>query len=323
MPAHHILLDVDTGVDDAMAIMFAIRHPDIDVRAVTCVDGNVPLPRVLENTCRVLDALGVPQDLPVAAGASRPLIEPPRDAAQAHGADGLGGITLPPSDRPVSDLHAVELLRAQIEASEEPLTLVALAPLTNVALLLRLYPETAARLQGIVLMGGSASIGNATAVAEFNVWHDPEAARIVFESDLSVRMYGLDVFDRVGLDEHAVARLAASTDPLTTALGDLLGFWLRDEDGLPGGSEAARIGDAGAVCSLVAPDLMDIRTLPVRVETAVGPARGQTIVDRRRGPGEDAEHGLADGGKNVQVVLGAREDAVARLFLETVVPDGT
>jgi pyrimidine-specific ribonucleoside hydrolase len=320
MPAHHILLDVDTGVDDAMAIMFAIRHPEIDVRAITCVDGNVPLPRVVENTCRVLDALGAPSQLPVGAGASRPLVEKPRDAAQAHGADGLAGITLPASSRQVSQLHAVELMRRTIEDSSQPLTLVALGPLTNVALLLRMYPEVAARLEGIVLMGGSASGGNATAVAEFNVWHDPEAAQIVFESELSVRMYGLDVFDRVGLDEDSVGRLVASSDPLTAALGELLDFWLRDEDGVPGGPEAARIGDAGAVCSLVAPELMDIRTLPVRVETAAGPARGQTIVDRRRGPGEDAEHGIDETGRSIQVVLAAQEAAVGRLFLETVAP---
>lgn len=318
MPVHPILLDVDTGVDDAMAIMFAIRHPEIDVRAITCVDGNVPLPRVVENTCRVLDALAAPAQLPVAAGAERPLLEQPRDAAQAHGADGLGGIQLPAGERAVSELHAVELMRRTIEDSAEPLTLVALAPLTNVALLLRMYPEVAARLEGIVLMGGSTSGGNATAVAEFNVWHDPEAARIVFESDLPVRMYGLDVFDRVGLDEQSVGRLVASEDPLNRALGELLDFWLRDEDGIPGGPEAARIGDAGAVCSLVAPELMDIRTLPVTVATAAGPARGQTIVDRRRGPGEDAEHGIHEAGRSVQVVLAAQEDAVARLFLETV-----
>ncbi|PWH04948.1 nucleoside hydrolase [Brachybacterium endophyticum] len=318
MPAHHILLDVDTGVDDAMAIMFAIRHPEIDVRAITCVDGNVPLPRVVEHTCRVLDALGAPQQIPVAAGASRPLLESPRDAAHAHGADGLAGIELPASERPVSELHAIEVIRRAIEESAQPLTLVALAPLTNVALLLRMYPEVAAQLEGIVLMGGSAAVGNATPVAEFNVWHDPEAARIVFESELPVRMYGLDVFDRVGLDEAAVAHLTASTDPLTTALGELLGFWLRDEDGVPGGPEVARIGDAGAVCSLVAPELMDIRSLPVRVETSAGPARGQTIVDRRRGPGEDAEHGLAEIGRRIDVVLAAQEEAVARLFLETV-----
>lgn len=314
--SHSIILDVDTGIDDAMAIMFAVKHPDVDVRAISCVSGNTGLDNVVANTLKILDVVRAPE-IPVAAGATRPLLEEPRDASYVHGADGLGNSTLPTSSRSIMSEHAVEMMRQQLTESPEKLTIVALAPLTNIALLLRMYPEVTDKIERILFMGGSASVGNATAVAEFNIWHDPEAASIVVGSGVPLTMYGLDVFNAVVVEPDEVGRLTASGDLIASTLGALLGFRMESVDGGPDNA-FSRIGDAGAVCSLVARELMQVETLPLQVETAAGYARGQTIVDRRNHAGEDTVHGLARPWPKADVVLGADTEAVVKLFLSTV-----
>lgn len=314
---HSVILDVDTGIDDAMAIMFAVRHPDIDVKAITCLSGNVSVDKVVANTLAVLDLLGAP-DIPVAAGARRPLIEPARDASWVHGETGLGDLRLPAGSRVPEQVHAVELLRRELLAADEPVTIVALAPLTNLALLLRVYPEVADRVGRIVFMGGSASVGNASAVAEFNIWHDPEAAAIVLSSGIPLTMYGLDVFNVVEVAAERVAELAASERAVDAALGSLLGFQLVDPaDGTV--FSHPLIGDAGAVCALVAPELFRFERVPVQVDISQGIGRGQTIVDRRSYGGEDAVY--APGQEPwplVDVALGVETGAVLELFFDVV-----
>ena len=198
-----VVLDVDTGVDDACALLFAARHPGLRLVAVSCVGGNAPVDDVVRNTLVVLDAAGR-GDVPVARGAARPLVERPRHARHVHGEDGMADLHWPPSPQLPDPRHGVELLRdvlldaARTGDPDDLVTLVPLAPLTNIALLLRTYPEAAAGLRRIVFMGGAAAQGNATASAEFNVFHDPEAAAVVLDAadDLGVPvfMYGLDVF---------------------------------------------------------------------------------------------------------------------------------
>ncbi|MDQ4504401.1 nucleoside hydrolase [Sinomonas sp. ASV322] len=314
---HPIIMDVDTGIDDAMAIMVAALHPDVELKAISCVSGNVSVDKVLANTLKVLDLVGAPE-IPVAAGATRPLVEERRDASQVHGASGLGDLELPESARRPAEVHAVELLRREILASAEPVTLVALAPMTNLALLLRTHPEVTENLGRIVFMGGSATVGNATAVAEFNVWHDPEAAHIVLSSGVPLTMYGLDVFNEVAASDRAVRALRASENSLARALADLLGFEIPGPDG---SSHAYNlIGDAGAVCAIVAPELFTIEPWPVRVELAPSLSRGQTLVDRRARPGEDAIHDPSRTPWPVaDVVLAERRPgSVIELFLRTL-----
>mgnify|MGYP001489643804 CR=1 FL=1 len=191
-----------------------------------------------------------------------------------------------------------------------------LAPQTNIALLLRTHPEVTSNIARIVFMGGAAGAGNATAVAEFNVWHDPEAAAIVLDSGVPLYMYGLDVFERVSVPQEVALELAASADPVSSLVGQLINHRIRDRDG---GESVylGHIGDAGAVCSIVAPDALRTEHLPVRVELA-GYGRGQTIVDRRQFPGEDLFHGLADGWVDVEVALEIDDERIANLFLDTV-----
>lgn len=316
-PAIEVLIDVDTGVDDALALSFAALHPASNLRAVTCVAGNTSLDNVYRNTRAVLAVAGAGH-VPVARGASRPLIAAPRDAAHVHGNNGLAGLELAVPEGG-SDIHAVELMRREILASPTPPTLIALAPLTNVALLLRMYPDVAARLGRIVFMGGSASIGNATPVAEFNSWADPEAVAIVVDSGIPTVMYGLDVFYSAAVSEEDVAALETSSRPVAQLCAKLFRHMaIKDSDQkrIPDGTIAA-LGDAGTVCAVVDPAGLTTRRFPVSVCTDGSRSRGQTIVDRRSHRGESELNG-ASLGQPVDVALAVDGARFAQLFRRTI-----
>lgn len=290
-----VVLDVDTGVDDACALLLAALHPRVDLLAVTCVGGNVAVDQVVRNTLAVLAAAGR-TDVPVAGGAARPLLEPAREARHVHGEDGLGdldheALRLPQVTAQRDPRHAVELLRdVLVEAAGvgERVTLVPTAPQTNVALLLRTYPEAAEGLRRIVFMGGSAATGNATASAEFNVWHDPEAAAVVLDAarelGIEVTMYGLDVFYDVRVTRADARELLAAEHPASRLAGALIDFQCDRF-----GEEDATIGDAGAVCAVIDPEGLTTARHAVHVELAGARTRGQTVVDRRTWFG-DVEH---------------------------------
>jgi pyrimidine-specific ribonucleoside hydrolase len=310
-----VVLNVDTGVDDACALLLAARHPALDLRAVGCVGGNAPLDLVVTNTLTVLDAAGRP-DVPVAAGSARPLLEDVRDARHVHGQDGLGDLDWPKSTRRADPRHAVELLRDVLRDAAEPVTLVTLAPLTNVALLLRTYPDVATHLRDIVVMGGAANVGNATASAEFNVFHDPEAAAITLDAAadlrLDVTLYGLDVFYEPTVSDAQAKELVDRDDPAARLAGLLIGFQC-ERFGDP-----ATIGDAGAVCAVLEPDALRTERLPVRVELGGSWSRGRTVVDRRNWA-VDMSHD-PHGRSPVEVDVGLEVDGAryASLWLDTV-----
>jgi pyrimidine-specific ribonucleoside hydrolase len=310
-----VILDVDTGVDDAYALLFAAMHPGLDLRAVTCVAGNVDVDQVVVNTATVLAAAGAP-DVPIGRGADRPLLAAARSARHVHGHDGLGDLGWPPA--PVGSVPAaIDLLRTTLRAADEPVTVVTLAPMTNIALLLRAYPEVISSIERIVFMGGSALAGNATAAAEFNIWHDPESAAVVLDAaaqaDLAVTMYGLDVFYGPSLDAAQADALDGDT-PARRLAAALMRFSL----GRYADQSRATIGDAGAVCAVVDPHALTTQRMPVRVELAGAWTRGQTVVDRRttRSDLENDEHGLAPA--MVDVALAVDADRYRRLWSATV-----
>ncbi|WP_326666617.1 nucleoside hydrolase [Streptomyces canus] len=310
-----VIIDCDTGVDDALALLFAVRHPGIDLRAVTCVAGNTDVDGVVRNTLTVLEQAGA-GDIPVARGAARPLIEPVRTAQHVHGLDGMGDLGLPAPTRVAVDVDAVTLLRREILASPRPVTLIPTAPLTNIALLLRTHPDVVRNIERIVFMGGAVATGNATPVAEFNVWHDPEAAAVLLTAGVPITMYGLDVFERVVVPAADVERLRASSEPSLRMAGELLAH--RDPAATGDPTPTGGLGDAGAVCAVVDPDGLTTELLPVEVSLAPGPTRGQTVVDRRRRPGESEIH---EGEREVTLVdvgLGVDVERYVKLWLTAV-----
>jgi inosine-uridine nucleoside N-ribohydrolase len=265
-----ILIDCDPGHDDAIALLLALASPELELLGVTTVAGNQTLEKTTANAIRVLDFVGR-DDVTVAAGADRPLVRDPFVAAYVHGETGLDGPDLPPPQREPPALHAVDFLAERVSGA----TLVAVGPLTNVALLLARHPE--ARPDRIVLMGGSIGLGNVTPAAEFNIWADPEAAARVFESGLELTMVGLDVTHQALLLDADAERLRASgrTGLMVAELYDFFHRFHRDTYGF-GGSP---IHDAVAVAYVFRPELMETKHCHVAIECGSELTRGRTVVD--------------------------------------------
>jgi pyrimidine-specific ribonucleoside hydrolase len=274
----HVLVDCDPGLDDALALLLVLASPELELRGVTTVAGNQTLDKTTENALKVLELAGR-GDISVAAGADRPLAGELVLAADAHGETGLGGLVLPaPSTGPVEQ-RAADFLAEQLQAADEPVTVFALGPLTNIALLLALHPHAAKQIARLVLMGGAIGEGNMTASAEFNIWIDPEAASRVFESGLDVTMVGLDVTNRAIL-RRADADQLRSGGPVGKAAAELLDFYLGFyEDAYEHGG--APIHDALAIAQVLRPDLLTCLDRRVEIELE-GICRGRTVVDIRQ-----------------------------------------
>ena len=272
-----IILDCDPGHDDALAIVLALARPELRLHAITTVAGNAPLDRTTRNALRVLTLLGR-TDVPVAAGADRPLVREPWVPVEFHGDSGLDGADLPEPAVGPAEVSAVELMATLLRAAEEPMTLVATGPLTNVALLLRAAPALHARIAGISLMGGSLGAGNTTASAEFNIWADPEAAAIVFGSGIPIQMSGLDVTHQALVLPADIARLEGLGTRAGRVFADLMRFFaIHHHDRY--GWDGPPIHDAVAVAWLAVPDLVVARSLRVDVETTGTHSRGRTVAD--------------------------------------------
>ena len=270
-----VILDVDTGVDDALALLLASTSPHLNLIAVTCVHGNVTLDQVVPNTLNVLHHARRAV-VAVAAGMDRPLVEPPRHARGVHGDNGIGGLQLPTATRTTEPGHAVDYLRRTILDAPRPITLIPLAPLTNIATLLTNHPEVKANIERIVFMGGAIASGNASASAEFNVRQDPEAADIVVQAGIPTTMYGLDVFHQVAVTRPQAETLVATNQPAAQLAGRLLLAQMENY-----GRDSTLIGDAGAVASVIEPAALTTSAHPVRVELDGAWTRGQTVVDQR------------------------------------------
>jgi len=289
-----LVIDTDPGIDDALAILLALASPEVDLRLVTTVHGNVELAQTTENARRVLHLAGR-SDVPVAAGARTSLVHPlPERAGHVHGAAGLGGVELAPSPAPVDPRPAVVALADLLLSSPDPVTVAAIGPLTNIALLLGVFPEAAERIGRLVVMGGSAGVGgNVTAAAEFNVWADPEAAQAVFRAGLPTTMVGLDVTLRTVLTEEGIARFAAA-GPVGATAGAILQQYL-DHARTAYGTPGVVVHDALALTEAIVPGTLGTTRRAVAVDTTLGAARGQTVVDRRTASPSSSAVEVAEG----------------------------
>jgi pyrimidine-specific ribonucleoside hydrolase len=274
------VIDTDPGIDDALALLLALASPEVDLRLVTTVHGNVELDRTTDNALRVLHLAGR-SDVPVAAGAAESLVHAqPERAGHVHGTAGLGGVVLPPSPASPDPRPAVVALAELLHTSPEPVTIAAVGPLTNLALLLRTYPDAAARIGRLVIMGGSAARGgNVTAAAEFNVWADAEAAHAVLTSTLPTVLVGLDVTLPTVLGEDGIARFAAA-GPIGAQAAAILQQYLRHAR-VAYGTPGVVVHDALAVTEAIVPGTLTTLRRDVVVDTSLGAWRGQTLVDRR------------------------------------------
>ncbi|MGY1836697.1 nucleoside hydrolase [Blastococcus sp. SYSU DS0510] len=275
-----LVIDTDPGIDDALAILLALASPEVDLQLVTTVHGNVELAQVTENALRVLHLAGR-SDVSVAAGARASLVHPqPERAGHVHGHGGLGGVELAPSPAAVDPRPAVVALAELLLASPTPVTVAAIGPLTNIALLLAVYPEAAERIGRLVVMGGSAARGgNVTAAAEFNIWSDPEAAQAVLSSPVPTVLVGLDVTLPTVLGEQGIARFAAAGPVGRSAAGILQQYLDHARDAY--GTAGVVVHDALALTEAIAPGTLGAVRRDVVVDTTLGAGRGQTLVDRR------------------------------------------
>jgi pyrimidine-specific ribonucleoside hydrolase len=277
-----LIIDTDPGVDDAFAIALACTSPEVDLLAVTTVFGNAGLDVTTRNALRVLTLCGR-EDVPVARGADRPLVYPQAHEAElVHGNDGLSGRahTLPGSDRTPIDTDAVALMAEILGAATEPVTIVPIGPLTNIALLLAAHPSLHAKIDRLVIMGGALSGGNTTAVSEFNVWSDPEAARrVLVEERVPTVLVPIDLTFQCVVERPWLDRLAAS-GPLGETLVGLTADYVKHYTAFFG-RECTVLHDAIAVAEAIRPGLLRTRTYPIEVDCAFGPSRGAVVADRR------------------------------------------
>lgn len=274
MSKRPIIIDTDPGIDDALALAIALFSEELDVRLITTVAGNVSLENVTQNTLRLLNFFG--KDVPVAMGAAQPLIAEFVDASNVHGKTGMEGYNFPePKTELLLKEHAVNAMRRVIMESPEPVTLVPIATLTNIALLFAMYPEVRTNIREIVMMGGSASRGNKGVMSEFNVATDPEAAQMVFQSGLPIVMAGLDV----GLKALVLPQDSEEIKEMGK-VGDMAYHLFKR---YRGGSfhTGLKMYDSCAIAYLLCPELYTMEDAYVGVELNGTMTTGCTVVDLR------------------------------------------
>ncbi len=272
-----ILLDVDPGIDDALAILFALRSPEIRVEAITTVAGNVPVEKTTENALKILEFAGR-RDIPVARGAAAPLRKRLELADFVHGADGLGGLRLPePVTRP-DRRPAAELIAETVLAHPGRITVVAVGPLTNLATSLALAPDVQWQMRDLIVMGGAYTGGNATSAAEFNIYTDAEAAAAVFASGIQVTLLTLEATRQAALRRSHVTRLKRVGTPVAAAVASMAEHYIESAEAR--GYDSAALHDPLAVGLAVDPSLAK-QSLSARVdvETKGELTYGQTVIN--------------------------------------------
>ena len=273
-----VIIDCDPGHDDAIALVLALASPELDVKAVTSSAGNQTPDKTLRNVLRMLTLLKRP-DIPVAGGALKPLMRELIIADNVHGESGLDGPALPEPGFAAQSCTAVELMANILRDSVEPVTIVATGPQTNVALLLNSHPELHAKIERIVIMGGAMVLGNWQPAVEFNIYVDPEAAEIVFQSGLPVVMAGLDVTHKAQIHVEDIEHFRRIGNPISTIVAELLDFFLEYHKDEKWGFVGAPLHDPCTIAWLLKPEMFTTVERWVGVETQGKYTQGMTVVD--------------------------------------------
>jgi inosine-uridine nucleoside N-ribohydrolase len=317
-----IILDTDPGSDDAMAMMLALNSPELDVRAITVVPGNVTASQGLENALRMV-SLAERCDIPVAAGAQHPLFQKLITAEFWHGKNGIANVELPPSKCKVDRRFGPDLIIQMVHAEPHEITLVPVGPLTNIALAVLKDPSIVPLVKEVILMGGSISGGNVNAAAEANIYNDPEAAQIVFQAGWPVTMVGLDVGDKTLLTQKYLDQLGATHGPVNDFIYAVAKYLV--ELSAKFGFGGTPMYDPLAVGVAVDATLVKAPEMHVEVETRGEFTRGETVANRHGMVERNVLHGdhyVIEGvdrvTPNAKVCVEVDADRFLRLFVSRI-----
>ena len=302
-----ILIDADPGIDDSLAILAALRSPELEVVGLTTVFGNTDVDSCALNGLRLVELEGN-DHIPVAKGCAQALFIPTEElGTHVHGLDGMGNTNPPLPHGWLDDRHAAEFIIDTVKAHPGEITLVPLGPLTNIGLAVRLEPKIVSQVKEVVLMGGAAYVpGNISPVAEANIYHDPHAAEIVFSAGWPVSMVGLDVTTRTRMTPAYLERLYAAGNPAVKLLERIHPCYKAYFDKHYNMRGTIHTHDPSTISYLLAPHLYQVEKVPVHVETE-GKCAGQTVPDR---------HAQWGGRAPVNVLVDVDEPAVLQLFFE-------
>ena len=314
-----VIIDCDTGLDDAVALLLAIRSPEFNVRGITCVNGNVTLDKVIINTLRVIEHSG--RDIPVYAGATSALVPDQlrNDASSVHGLDGLGGIPFEGPSSKIQAQHAVDFIIETIMHSDAPIDWITLGPLTNAALALLKEPAITKNIRMLTMMAGGVNAGNVTPAAEFNVFADPEAARVLFESSIPATMVPLDpLWDGGFLTVDNIRQIAeASRNPwcdMASRIFQRTVELVTELGRTPvNGTGTVSPPDLLAVAVAIDPDIANLKEYYVALETRGEFTRGMTVLDRR----EYYRIENIPEKRKIKVALSTQQERYANLILNT------
>ncbi|WP_106496305.1 nucleoside hydrolase [Lentibacillus sp. Marseille-P4043] len=267
-----IIIDTDPGIDDVVAITAALRSDELDVKLITTVGGNVGIENTTRNAVDLVTFLG--KDTPIAKGLGEPLVLPAKTASQVHGNSGIGDYRFEAEANPdlLSNDNAIMEMKNYIMKSADPVTLVPIGPLTNIALLLKMFPETKENIEQIILMGGAVEGGNATPAAEFNIYADPHAAKIVFDSSMKIVMCGLDATRLTSVSFDDIAKLREQGN-----VGEMI-YQMLDHYKQAYSEKAIVIHDLCTIFYLTNPELFQVKRANINVVTE-GDEAGNTIAD--------------------------------------------
>lgn len=304
-----IILDCDPGHDDALAMTLAVAAPQIDLLAVTTSAGNQTPDKTLNNAMRMLTLLHR-EDIPVAAGNQTPLVKPLETAPEVHGKTGLDGADLPDPDFAVQKMPAIELIAKTLRESDDQVTLVVTGPMTNAALFLRVYPDLARqKIDQIVFMGGAMGLGNWRPSVEFNIFVDPEAAKIVLNFGIPLVMAPLNVTHQAQIMKDEIAAIKGITNPVGQAFYGLLNFFEQYHENPKWGFKGAPLHDPCTIAWLIDPTMFKSERMNVDVETQGDLTRGETVCDYYLLTGKP---------QNTEVLLDIDRDRFIRLIMDSL-----